>query len=80
MPTTHEEDAQRPTDAELQAFAADPTQWGEPQGVLTGAAAAAAGRADLEAAGLDVEELERCRARPEPLHDPTGCGNPSCDC
>lgn len=41
-----------PSDAELQAFAADPTQWGDPEETLTGEAAAAAGRADLEAAGF----------------------------
>lgn len=48
-----------PTDDELQAFAADPTQWGEPTEILTGPAAAAAGRATLVAAGVDVAELER---------------------
>lgn len=53
-----------PHDAELEAFAADPTQWGEPEEVLTGAAAAAHGRAVLEAAGIDVDELDRRMGRP----------------
>ena len=57
-------DPQHPTDDELQAFAADPSQWGEPEGTLTGPAAAAAGRALLEAAGVDVDELDRRMGRP----------------
>lgn len=51
MTTTQDDGTRRPTDAELQAFAADPTQWGEPEETLHGSDAAAAARADLEAAG-----------------------------
>lgn len=58
----HIEDA--PNEAELQAFAADPTKWGKPERVLTGAAAAAAARADLEAAGFDVDAFDRRMGRP----------------
>lgn len=60
----HIQDA--PNEAELQAFAADPTKWGKPKRVLTGAAAAAHGRAVLEAAGVDVDELDRRMGRPGP--------------
>ena len=56
MTTTHDED--------LQAFASDPTQWGEPEEVLTGESAAAHGRSVLESAGVDVDELDRRMGRP----------------
>lgn len=60
----HIQDA--PNETELQAFAADPTRWGKPKRVLTGAAAAAAARADLEAAGFDVDAFDRRMGRPGP--------------
>lgn len=63
MTTTHD-DGTRPTDAELQDFAADPTQWGKPDETQTGADAAAAARADLEAAGFDVDAFDRRMGRP----------------
>lgn len=59
MPTTP-----HPNDAELDAFAADPTQWGEPEEVLTGDAAADYGRAVLESAGVDVDALDQRMGRP----------------
>lgn len=40
--------------------------WGPPAVVLRGAAAAARGRALLEAAGVDVKELERRVGRSRP--------------
>ena len=40
--------------------------WGPPAVVLRGAAAAARGRALLEAAGVDVEDLERRVGRSNP--------------
>ncbi|GMA37782.1 hypothetical protein [Demequina litorisediminis] len=51
-------------DAALDAFAADPTKWGQSRGTLTGADAAAHGRALLESAGVDVEAIERSAGRP----------------
>lgn len=54
----------KPNDEALEAFAADPSKWGEPESVLTGAEAAAAARADLETAGLDVKAFERRMGRP----------------
>lgn len=53
-----------PHDAELQAFAADPTQWGKPEATQTGSAAADAARADLEAAGFDVDAFDQRMGRP----------------
>ena len=50
-----------PHDDELQAFAADPTKWGKPEQVLTGSAAAAYGSSVLEAAGVDLDALDRRR-------------------
>jgi Ribbon-helix-helix protein, copG family len=49
---------------QAEQFADAPESWGEPQGVLTGAEAAAHGRALLEAAGIDVEAVERRVGRP----------------
>lgn len=43
----------------LRRWAADPSTFGESEGVLTGAAAAAYGRAVLEHAGVDIEALGR---------------------
>jgi hypothetical protein len=51
-------------DGESARFAAEPGAWGEPQGRLTGADAAAHGRALLEAAGVDVAAVERRVGRP----------------
>jgi len=45
-------------------FAASPEGWGEAQGVRTAADAAVHGRAVLEAAGVDVEAVERRVGRP----------------
>lgn len=45
--------------AEADAYAADPTAWGNPIGTLTGADAAQHGRAALEAAGVDADAVER---------------------
>jgi hypothetical protein len=56
MTTSREEQAAR--------FAASPDAWGEPDGVRTGADAAAHGRSVLEAAGVDVEAVERRVGRP----------------
>jgi hypothetical protein len=64
MTRTHDDHTRRPTDAELQEFAADPTQWGEPEEILTGADAAAAAQADLEAAGFDVDAFDQRMGRP----------------
>ena len=66
-----------PNEAELQAFAADPTKWGKPKRVLTGTAAAAHGRAVLEAAGVDLDALEeRRRGRPRLGGGETGTRSP----
>lgn len=65
----------RPTDAELQQFAADPTQWGEPEQVLTGSAAATAARADLDAAGFDGAAFDQRMGRPDLFTD----DGPPCD-
>jgi hypothetical protein len=51
-------------DAEAVRFAAEPQAWGEPQGRLTGADAAAHGQALLEDAGVDVAAVERRVGRP----------------
>ncbi len=51
-------------DADAASFAAQPDAWGEPQGRTTGAAAAAHGRALLEAAGVDIAGVERRVGRP----------------
>ena len=51
-------------DSESARFAVEPGTWGEPQGRLTGAAAAAHGRALLEAGGVDVAAVERRVGRP----------------
>lgn len=51
-------------DREPAEFAATPEAWGEPQGRLTGAEAAAHGRALLEDAGVDVAAVERRVGRP----------------
>lgn len=51
-------------DDEAALFATEPDAWGEPQGRLTGADAAAHGRALLEAAGVDVAAVERRVGRP----------------
>lgn len=51
-------------DADAARLAADPDAWGEPQGRVTGEAASAHGRALLEAAGVDVEAVERRVGRP----------------
>ena len=52
------------SEAEAASFAADPDAWGEPQGRVTGADAAAHGRDLLEAAGVDVAAVERRVGRP----------------
>jgi hypothetical protein len=46
------------------AFAADPSAWGKPDQVLTGADAVEYGRSLLEAAGVDVAAVERVVGRP----------------
>lgn len=53
-----------PRDREAAELAAAPEAWGEPQGRLTGAEAAAHGRALLEDAGVDVAAVERRVGRP----------------
>lgn len=47
----------RSDDAALAKWAEDPTMWGAPAVVLRGDAAAAHGRAVLEAAGVDIRSL-----------------------
>jgi len=51
-------------DQQAARFAAEPEAWGAPQGRLAGTAAAVHGRAILEAAGVDVEAVERRVGRP----------------
>ena len=51
-------------DQQAADFATAPQEWDAPQGRLVGAAAAAQGRAILEAAGVDVEAVERRVGRP----------------
>lgn len=51
-------------DQQAVEFAAAPQAWRQPQGRLVGAAAAAHGRATLEAAGVDVDAVERRVGRP----------------
>jgi len=51
-------------ETEAARFAAEPESWGEPQGRLAGADAAAHGRALLEDAGVDVAAVERRVGRP----------------
>ena len=51
-------------DKETAPFAAEPEAWREPQGRVTGEAAASHGRALLEAAGVDVAAVERRVGRP----------------
>ncbi|MFI8526283.1 ribbon-helix-helix protein, CopG family [Promicromonospora sukumoe] len=57
-------------DAELQAFAADPTKWGKPERVLTGPEATEYARSVLEAAGVDLDALARRRGRGRPRLGP----------
>ena len=53
-----------PSERQATEFAAAPGTWGEPQGSRIGPDAASHGRALLEAAGVDVEAVERRVGRP----------------
>jgi hypothetical protein len=59
-------------DDALRAFAADPGAWGAPAETLTGQAAADYGRAVLQAAGVDIAELERVAGPGRPRIEPGG--------
>lgn len=53
-----------PRQRQATELAAAPEAWGDPQGLRTGPDAASHGRALLEAAGVDVGQVERRVGRP----------------
>lgn len=64
MAQTDATDSQETTNEAFERWADDPTRWKQPEGVLTGEAAAAYGRQVLQDAGVDVEAIERSAGRP----------------
>jgi hypothetical protein len=78
MAETEATAAQGTTSEAFEQWAADPSRWKEPDGVLTGGDAAAYGRQVLESAGVDVGAIERSAGRPRIGRDtaPKGSRSP----